>query len=49
MDNIKTKLSIVPTRIQVDNGSEFISEDFDKRAYENNVTLALLKARIANG
>lgn len=26
-------------RIQVENGSEFISKDFDKWAYENNVTL----------
>ena len=29
----------MPKRIQVDNGSEFISKDFDKWAYENNVTL----------
>ena len=25
-------------RIQVDNGSEFISKEFDKRAYDNGVT-----------
>jgi len=30
---------IVPERMQVDNGSEFISKYFDKWAYENNVTL----------
>jgi putative transposase len=30
---------IVPERIQVNNGSEFISKDLDKWAYENNVTL----------
>ena len=29
----------MPQRIQVDNGSEFISKDFDKWAYENKVTL----------
>ncbi len=28
-----------PHRIQVDNGSEFISKALDKWAYENNVTL----------
>ena len=28
-----------PERIQVDNGSEFISKDFDRWAYENEVTL----------
>lgn len=28
-----------PARIQVDNGSEFISKDLDKWAYENEVTL----------
>jgi putative transposase len=39
MEEIKTELSIIPERIQVDNGSEFISKDFDKWAYENKVTL----------
>jgi putative transposase len=39
MENIKVNQSVVPDRIQVDNGSEFISKDFDKWAYENNVTL----------
>ena len=39
MERIKVYQSIVPQRIQVDNGSEFISKDFDKWAYENGVTL----------
>jgi len=30
---------IIPERIQVDNGSEFISKALDRWAYENNVTL----------
>ncbi len=29
----------MPKRIQVDNGSEFISKDLDHWAYANNVTL----------
>jgi transposase InsO family protein len=29
----------LPERIQVGNGSEFISKDLDRRAYENKVTL----------
>jgi len=29
----------MPQKIQVDNGSEFISKDLDLWAYENNVTL----------
>jgi len=39
MDALKHQNKSVPKRIQVDNGSEFISKDFDKWAYENNVTL----------
>lgn len=39
MNEVKHTLGIVPERIQVDNGSEFISKDFDKWAYENNVIL----------
>lgn len=39
MQHLKTEEGIVPRRIQVDNGSEFISKDFDRWAYENNVTL----------
>lgn len=39
MEELKKQNSLVPERIQVDNGSEFISKDFDKWAYENNVTL----------
>jgi len=39
MNRLKLQNKTVPKRIQVDNGSEFISKDFDKWAYENNVTL----------
>jgi putative transposase len=38
MDRIKQEQSL-PKRIQVDNGSEFISKALDKRAYENKITL----------
>lgn len=39
MEALKTENGLVPKRIQVDNGSEFISKEFDKWAYENSVTL----------
>jgi putative transposase len=39
MDGLKNNHGIIPKRIQVDNGSEFISKEFDRWAYENNVTL----------
>lgn len=39
MNRIKAQNGFLPERIQVDNGSEFISKDFDKWAYENKVTL----------
>lgn len=39
MEAIKGQNNIVPKRIQVDNGSEFISKDFDRWAYENKVVL----------
>jgi putative transposase len=39
MNRVKHQYGILPERIQVDNGSEFISKDFDRWAYENNVTL----------
>ena len=39
MDGIKQSKGILPERIQVDNGSEFISKEFDRWAYENHVTL----------
>ena len=39
MEEIKNKHKIIPERIQVDNGSEFISKDFDRWAYENKVIL----------
>ena len=39
MERLKQYHGIIPKRIQVDNGSEFISKDFDRWAYENNVTL----------
>jgi putative transposase len=39
LDRLRTKQNEVPERIQVDNGSEFISKDLDLWAYDNNVTL----------
>jgi putative transposase len=39
LDEIKIFKNIIPKRIQVDNGSEFISKELDRWAYENNVTL----------
>lgn len=39
MDALKKENGLVPQRIQVDNGSEFISKEFDKWAYENDVIL----------
>lgn len=39
MNDVKDYYQVLPERIQVDNGSEFISKDFDRWAYENNVTL----------
>jgi putative transposase len=39
MNRIKELRGVVPQRIQVDNGSEFISKALDQWAYENQVTL----------
>jgi putative transposase len=39
MEQIKNEQKTVPSRIQVDNGSEFISKALDKWAYDNKVTL----------
>lgn len=39
MEEVKLACKATPRRIQVDNGSEFISKDFDRWAYENKVTL----------
>lgn len=39
MDELKCFKGRCPSRIQVDNGSEFISKVFDKWAYENQVVL----------
>lgn len=39
MNRIKSERQMLPKRIQVDNGSEFISKELDKWAYENKVTL----------
>ncbi len=39
MEQLKQHNNCVPKRIQVDNGSEFISKDFDRWAYENKVIL----------
>jgi putative transposase len=39
MNKITKQAGILPERIQVDNGSEFISKEFDRWAYEHHVTL----------
>ena len=39
MERVKLTNQTVPQRIQVDNGSEFISKVLDKWAYDNKVTL----------
>ena len=39
MEALKQQNNAVPKRIQVDNGSEFISKDFDRWAYDNKVIL----------
>src|SRR5690349_10868160 len=39
MEALKQSGVALPKRIQVDNGSEFISKEFDKWAYDNQITL----------
>jgi putative transposase len=39
MERMKLIKDVVPQRIKVDNGSEFISKALDKWAYENDVIL----------
>ena len=39
MERMKLTKGVVPNRIKVDNGSEFISKALGKWAYENNVIL----------
>lgn len=39
MEALKIKHAVTPNRIQVDNGSEFTSKDFDRWAQTNKVTL----------
>lgn len=39
LERLKRENGTVPKRIQVDNGSEFISKDVDRWAYENKVVL----------
>ena len=45
MEDVKQYHRVTPKRIQVDNGSEFISKDFDRWAYENQVTLDYSRPR----
>lgn len=40
LEYLKQEKGIVPQRIQTDNGSEFISKEVDRWAYENKVTMA---------
>lgn len=39
LEALKYQQKLIPIRIEVDNGSEFISKDFYKWAYVNNMTL----------
>ena len=39
LEELKQYRKIIPKRIQVDNGSEFISKELDRWTYENGVTL----------
>ena len=39
LEEIKQYRGLVPKRIQTDNGSEFISKEMDRWAYENQVTM----------
>ena len=39
LERIRILGSIVPKRIQTDNGSEFISKEMDRWAYANKVTM----------
>jgi putative transposase len=39
LNSIKLTRNIVPKKIQTDNGSEFISKEMDRWAYENKVTM----------
>jgi putative transposase len=39
LEQIKSSRSLVPQRIQTDNGSEFVSKEMDRWAYEHNVTM----------
>jgi putative transposase len=39
LKQLKREQGIVPKRIQTDNGSEFISKEMDRWAYENKVTM----------
>jgi putative transposase len=39
LEHLRTQKEEIPERIQVDNGTEFISKDLDLWAYDNNVTL----------
>lgn len=39
LEELKNTKGIVPQRLQTDNGSEFVSKEMDRWAYENNVTM----------
>ena len=39
LEELRMREGILPKRIQTDNGSEFISKDIDRWAYEHGVTM----------
>ena len=45
IERVKQENGAVPQRIQVDNGSEFISKVLDRWAYDNKVTLDFSRPR----
>ena len=49
LDSLRIFRSLVPDRIQVDNGSEFVSKAMDKWARAFNVILDFSRRSISNG
>lgn len=39
LEDLNVRLGVIPERIQTDNGSEFISKELDRWAYEHQVTM----------
>jgi putative transposase len=48
LESIKDSRRLVPLRIQTDNGSEFISKEMDRWAYQHKVTMDYSRHRQAD-